>query len=150
MDKTQLVKDWVRQFGVDDVLGDKGRAFSLGWKLLNDYLSFLETGSCPTTKVQLYDFTQFLDIFADLYAGNDDELYYWIVANGHTIIDALQQEEDQQEEIPNAHCPLCSIPLTPHNVARDSNGQIRTYASGRAWCQDCARRVQEKNWFDSE
>jgi len=149
MDKTQLVKNWVRQSGVEKHLTDKGKAFGLGWKLINDYLFFLESGCSPESKVVLYDFTQFIDTFADLYAGEDDELYQWIVNNGHTIIDALQQEEAVQEEIPNAHCPLCSVPLTPLNVARDQGGQIRRSAAGRVWCKDCARKVDEKNWNTS-
>lgn len=151
MDKTKIVKNWVYQTGVESVLGNKGRAFALGWKLLNDYLYFLDTGCCPETNAPLYDFTQFIDIFADHFAGEDDDLYQWIVANGHTIIDALHEEEDEQlENIPNSHCPLCSVPLTPQNVARGPNGQIRTSAVGRAWCMDCARKVQEKNWFSSD
>jgi len=150
MDKTQLVKNWVHQSGAEDLFPDKRKAFALGWKLLNDYLTFLETGCCPETKEHLYDFTQFIDIFADLYAGKNDKLYHWIVDNGHTIIDAIQQEENMDEEIPNAHCPLCSVPLTPQNVARSSDGHIRTSTVGRAWCKDCARRVDEKNWFVSE
>ncbi len=153
MDKTQLVKDWVHQFGVEDVLNDKGKAFALGWKLLNDYLYFLESGCFPETNADLYDFTQFIDTFADGFAGDDDDLYRWIVANGHTIIDALQQEEateDLQQGIPNAYCPLCSIRLTPQNVSRDPDGRIRTSAAGRAWCQDCVRKVQEKNWLSPD
>lgn len=146
MDKTKIVKNWVRITGAEFVLGTKGRAFALGWKLLNDYLFFLNSGHCPETKAPLYDFTQFIDTFADLAAGTDDDLYHWIVANGHTIIDVLHEEEDQQEDIPNSHCPLCSVPLTPQNVARDPNGHIRTSAVGRAWCTDCARKVQERNW----
>jgi hypothetical protein len=40
LDKTKIVKNWVRITGAEFVLGTKGRAFALGWKLLNDYLFF--------------------------------------------------------------------------------------------------------------
>ena len=146
MDKTQLVKNWIHQSGAYSFFPDKGKAFALGWKLLNDYLFFLECGRCPETMVELYDFTQFLDTFADLYAGEDDDLYNWIVQQGHTIIETIQHEETTQEEIPNAHCPLCSVPLTSQNVARSSQGPIRKSSVGRAWCTDCARKVDKKNW----
>lgn len=146
MDKTQLVKNWVRQSGANDFFTDKGKAFALGWKLLNSYLYFLETGTCPETDAPMYDFTQFLDTFADLYAGDDDNLYHWIVGNGHTVIDAIQQDENQYEETPNSHCPLCSVQLTPQNVARNEEGRIRTSVVGRAWCNECASKVDQKNW----
>jgi hypothetical protein len=150
VDKTLLVKTWVRQSGADQIIPDKGKAFALGWKLLNDYLFFLESGHCPETKAELYDFTQFLDTFADLYAEDKDELYNWIVKHGHTIIDTIQHDEKVRETIPNAHCPLCSVPLTSQNVARNTDGLIRTSSVGRAWCKDCARKVDEKNWFESQ
>ena len=146
MDKTQMVKHWIRLSGADRYFPDKRKAFALGWKLLNDYFLYLESGNCPETKVELYDFTQFLDVFADLYAGPDDELYNWIVQRGHTVIDAIQYDDKDAEEIPNAHCPLCSVPLTPQNAARSRIGSIRISSVGRAWCKDCAQKVDEKKW----
>lgn len=152
MDKTQLVKNWVHHTGAAGQLGGKRQAFALGWKLLNDYLYFLESGRCPETEVVLYDFTQFIDTFANLYSGNNDTLYTWIVNNGHTIIDALHNNEAREEEesIPNSHCPLCSVPLSAQNVARDQEGRIHTSAAGRAWCRDCAKKVHEKKWLSQE
>lgn len=147
MDKTQFVWNWVYQTGADRQLADKRQAFALGWKLLNDYMSFLDSGCCPETKKPLYDFTQFIDSFANLYAGRNDELYKWIVSHGHTIIEAVHENETFDEEIPNTHCPLCSVPLSAQNVARSPGGHIRTSAVGRAWCKDCARKVDEKNWL---
>lgn len=146
MDKTQLVKNWVYNSGADKQFADKRQAFALGWKLLNDYLNFQESGQCPETQAPLYDFTQFIDTFADLYSGADDGLYTWIVNNGHTIIDAIHNSESLHKEIPNAHCPLCSVPLYAGNVARDTNGQVRKSAAGRAWCKECARKMDEKDW----
>lgn len=150
MNKTKLVNAWICRSGANRQFASKGKAFSLGWKLLNDYLSFLESGCCPETKVPLYDFTHFLDTFADLYAGSNDELYHWIVSNGHTIIEVIQERETVGEEIPNTHCPLCSVPLTNLNVARSQEGHIRTSAMGRAWCKECAQRVDGKNWLLSD
>ncbi|NLO88325.1 MAG: hypothetical protein GX090_07230 [Firmicutes bacterium] len=45
MDKTQLVKAWVFSSGAVKQLGSKGKAFALGWKLLNDYLYFSEAAA---------------------------------------------------------------------------------------------------------
>lgn len=148
MDKTHLVKGWVHSSGADNVLPSKGKAFALGWKLLNDYLHFTETGRFAETNREMYDFTEFIDTFADHYAGDDDKLYRWIIKHGFTIIDALQEEEDRQSsQLPNSHCPLCSRPLSARNVARWDNGELRISVAGRAWCQQCADKMDNKNWL---
>lgn len=151
MDKTQLVKGWIHSSGADRILPNKGKAFSLGWKLLNGYLYFSETGRWQETDKELYDFTEFIGIFANHFAGDDDDLYRWIVNYGYTIIDALQQEEDRKiNELPNSHCPLCSRPLNADNVARWHNGELRLSVAGHAWCQRCADKVDKKNWLPRE
>lgn len=152
MDKTQLVKAWVFSSGAVNQLGSKGKAFALGWKLLNDYLYFSETGCCPVTRARLYDFSQFITNFADHYAGPDDDLYTWIVNNGHTIIEALHKAETEEthEKIPNALCPLCSVPLSADNVARLADGSIRKSAAGRAWCKECAVKIDKNKWTARE
>lgn len=146
MEKSHVVRAWTRKTGAEDFLQSKSKAFALGWKLLNDYQHFVETGRCADTQSELYDFSQFIHNFADRYAGKDDALYQWIAEKGQMIIEVRNQQRSDDKEIPNTHCPLCSTPLTTAKVARDSNGSVRLSAAGRAWCNECATKVDNRNW----
>ncbi|MTI94401.1 MAG: hypothetical protein FH749_02780 [Firmicutes bacterium] len=131
MDKTQLVKNWIRHYDVEQIAGGKKKAFGLGWKLLNDYLYFLETGRCPETKEEFYDYSQFIHTFADSIAGQDDDLYEWIVKYGSTLTQRnIQDEKNLSGELPNSHCPLCSVRLNSERVARNEDGSVRRSPTG--------------------
>ncbi|MTI93964.1 MAG: hypothetical protein FH749_00540 [Firmicutes bacterium] len=148
MNKTSIVKDWVRKTGAANVVGSQDKAFGMGWKLLNAYLYFLETGCYIDDDKELYDYTCFIHEFADRFAGSDDELYRWLSRQGCTIMEKdVYAEKDSGQ--PNSHCPLCGKRLNRVTVARNKDGSIKKSVAGRAWCANCASVASKKKWKTS-